>query len=194
MKKDLIYNLNKPENNETEKSLIEACLNGNSNSFSYLIKLHKKPLFTYLYRLSGDKDTAEDLLQDTILKVWQNLKNYDEQNKFSSWLFSIAHNIAIDTLRKRKVRNNIIYVDEIQEPDNSLNPFTILIKKESGQRISDAINKLPDKQKQVFLLRQHGEMTFKEIAQLLNEPLNTVLGHMHYAVEKLRKELVDKDE
>ncbi len=194
MKKDSIFNFEKTTNNETEKSLIDSCLNGNSNSFSFLIKLHRKPLFTYLYRLCGDKGIAEDMFQETLLKVWQNLKKYNEQNKFSSWLFSIAHNVAVDTLRKRKVRNNIIYMDEIHEPDNNLNPFTILIAKESGAKISNAINKLPEKQKQVFLLRQHGEMTFKEIAELLKEPINTVLGHMHYAVDKLRKELTEKDE
>jgi len=182
------------ENKDSETGLIEACLKGNTNSFSYLVRSYKKPLFTYLLRLSGNKSTAEDMFQETLLKVWQSLKNYNEQNKFSSWLFSIAHNVAVDILRKRKVRDNIIYMDEIHEPDNRLNPFTILITKESGVKISNAINTLPDKQKQVFLLRQHGEMTFKEIAGLLNEPLNTVLGHMHYAVEKLRKELVDKYE
>jgi RNA polymerase sigma-70 factor (ECF subfamily) len=194
LKKESIFNFEKTTNNETEKSLIDSCLNGNSNSFSFLIKLHRKPLFTYLYRLCGDKVTAEDMFQETLLKVWQNLKKYNEQNKFSSWLFSIAHNVAVDTLRKRKVRNNIIYMDEIHEPDNNLNPFTILIAKESGAEISNAIDKLPEKQKQVFLLRQHGEMTFKEIAELLKEPINTVLGHMHYAVDKLRKELKEKDE
>lgn len=194
MKKDFTIDLNKTVNKESETDLVAACLKGNVNSFSFLVRSYKKPLFTYLYRICGDKDSAEDMFQETLLKAWQNLKNYNEQNKFSSWLFSIAHNVAVDSLRKRKVRSNIIYMDEIHEPDNRLNPFTILINKESGIKISGAINKLPDKQKQVFLLRQHGEMTFKEIASLLNEPLNTVLGHMHYAVEKLRKDLVDKDE
>ncbi|RJP70834.1 MAG: sigma-70 family RNA polymerase sigma factor [Ignavibacteriales bacterium] len=194
MKKDFTINMNKTGNKNMETDLIDACLKGNMNSFSFLVKSYKKPLFTYLFRLCGNKDYAEDMLQETLLKVWQNLKKYNEQNKFSSWLFSIAHNVAVDTLRKRKVRNNIIYMDEIHEPDNNLNPFTILIAKESGAKISNAINKLPEKQKQVFLLRQHGEMTFKEIAELLKEPINTVLGHMHYAVDKLRKELTEKDE
>jgi RNA polymerase sigma-70 factor (ECF subfamily) len=192
--KEAYYNSNKNESTASEKSLIDGCLQGNSNAFSLLVKLYRKQLYTYLYRLAGNRVTAEDLFQETLLKVWRNLKHYNEQNKFSSWLFSIAHNVAIDSIRKRKVRDKIKYLEEITEQDDSHNPHFTLEKKETTYKIMQSINKLPEKQKQVLLLRQHSKMTFKEIAELLNEPLNTVLGHMHYAVKKLRKELVDKDE
>jgi len=133
--------------------------------------------------------TAEDLFQETLIKVWKGFNSYNEQNKFSSWLFSIAHNVAVDSRRKESVKNAEHSFEDAQTYTSDNNPLNTLVKKETNELVVAAINKLPEKQKQVFLLRQHSEMTFKEISKATNQPLNTVLGHMHYAVTKIRKEL-----
>ncbi len=130
---------------------------------------------------------AEDMLQETLIKVWNGFSNYSEQNRFSSWLFSIAHNTAMDSLRKN---NKYKIYDTSSEPDNlsgKVNPYKDLVDKETSQSISKAVDQLSAKQKEVFLLRIQCEMTFKEISELTGEPLNTVLSHMHYSVKKLRK-------
>lgn len=170
-----------------ENNLIDRCRMGESAAFGPLIKLYKNRLFSYLFKIVGDKNLAEDMLQETLIKVWNGFSNYSEQNRFSSWLFSIAHNTAMDSLRKNN-RHKIF--DTSSEPDNlssQVNPYKDLVGKETSQSISIAVDQLPPKQKEVFLLRAHGEMTFKEISEITREPLSTVLSHMHYSVKKLRK-------
>lgn len=176
------------ENNLLEKQLIERCRSGESSAFSQLIKIYRKQLFTYLWKLSGDKFEAEDLFQETLIKAWKGILKYKHEDKFSSWLFSIAHNVAMDSHRKIKVRSNVFATEELRTADHNT-PLSELVANELKDILEQAINSLPEKQKRVFLLREHSDMTFKEISELTNEPLNTVLGHMHYAVERLKKAL-----
>lgn len=176
-----------------EYQLIARSRNGDPAAFGSLIKTYRKQLFTYLFKLCGNKTTAEDLLQDTLIKVWNGLPKYNEQNKFSSWMFSIAHNIAMDSFRKKKVRSRVTHTDELPEIQSGKSPQHEVEFSETKKILRDAVYQLSEKQKQVFLLRQHGEMSFKEIAELTNQQLNTVLSHMHYAVKKIRNILREKD-
>jgi RNA polymerase sigma-70 factor (ECF subfamily) len=134
------------------------------------------------------------MFQETLIKVWKGLKKYNNQQKFSSWLFTIAHNVAIDFLRKRKSEKNILAFDENNDLESFKRPDEDFIKKERIEIINRSIESLSEKQKSVFLLRQHGELTFNEIAKTINEPLNTVISHMHYAVKKIKKQLALDDE
>ena len=133
--------------------------------------------------------TAEDLFQETLIKVWKGFKSYNEQNKFSSWLFSIAHNVAVDSIRKESAKRNISSFEDVQTITSDSNPHNTFVEKETNELVMAAVSTLSEKQKQVFLLRQHSDMTFKEISKATNQPLNTVLGHMHYAVTGIRKKL-----
>ncbi len=170
-----------------ESQLILRCKKGDSRAFGELIKNYRKQLFTYLVRLSGNRDIAEDLMQDTLTKAWTGLARYEEKNKFSSWLFSIAHNIATDAYRKKKVREVITTYDEIPEKNLIVNHQHELESEDLKNAIIALLSQIPEKQRSVFLLRQHSGMSFKEIAETTGEPLNTVLSHMHYAAKKLRK-------
>ena len=158
-------------------------------AFGKLIQVYRIQLFSYLLRLCGDRMTAEDLFQETLIKVWKGFKSYNEQNKFSSWLFSIAHNVAVDSIRKESAKNTIHSFDDVQIFTSDSNPHNTYVEKETNELVMAAVSKLSEKQKQVFLLRQHSSMTFKEISKETNQPLNTVLGHMHYAVSKIREKL-----
>ena len=133
--------------------------------------------------------TAEDLFQETLIRVWNGFKTYNEKNKFSSWLFSIAHNTAIDLLRSPVSKYTGQSLESAIINTNKDNPHHKLVAKETSELVMSAVNELSEKQKEVFLLRQHSGMTFKEIAETTNQPLNTVLGHMHYAVSKIRKKM-----
>ena len=133
--------------------------------------------------------TAEDHFQETLIRVWNGFKTYNEQNKFSSWLFSIAHNVAIDMLRSSSLKVVSQPLETAIRDSNGDDPHNAFIKKETTDLVMSAVNELSEKQKEVFLLRQHSGMTFKEIARETNQPLNTVLGHMHYAVTKIRKKM-----
>jgi RNA polymerase sigma-70 factor (ECF subfamily) len=175
-----------------EKQLLKRCRANDQAAFGSLINIYRKRLFSYLLRLSGNKPLAEDLFQETLIKVWKGLKNYNEQNKFSSWLFSIAHNVAVDSMRSKGVRNKLLYTNDSDSYLSNSDPHSEFTATETKEIIVQAVSELPVNQKQVFLLRQHGGMTFKEIAKTMNQPLNTVLGHMHYAVIKLR-EMLNED-
>jgi len=173
--------------NHLEIRLIEKCKNGDNTAFGPLINNYKRQLYSYLWKLCGDKMTAEDLFQETLIKVWKGMSRYNEQNKFSSWLFSIAHNVAMDNHRKNKTRKSVMTTDELPEQSDYVTPVNQLEASELSEMINSAVEELPVSQKRVFLLRQHGNMKFKEIADITGEPLNTVLAHMNYAVKKLRK-------
>jgi len=131
--------------------------------------------------------TADDLFQETIIKVWKGFNSYNEQNKFSSWLFSIAHNVAVDSIKSRSTRSRQASLDEIMNLADDYNPHKKYVAQETRAMIMSAVDNLTDKQKEVFLLRMHSSMQFKEIAEVTKQPLNTVLGHMHYAVLKIRE-------
>lgn len=133
--------------------------------------------------------TAEDLFQETLIKVWKGFNSYNEQNKFSSWLFSIAHNVAVDSIRRESAKPQVGSFEEVQTIASDSNPHNAFVEKETNELVMAAVSTLSEKQKQVFFLRQHSGMTFKEISKVTNQPLNTVLGHMHYAVTRIRKKL-----
>ena len=170
-----------------QTGLIERCKNGDAAAFGPLINYYKRQLYSYLWKMSGDKSTAEDLFQETLIKVWNGMKRYNEQNKFSSWLFSIAHNVAMDHHRKSKSRISEVSIDDAPEPGSNHTHMHDWEAEELKTIINTAVDRLPVQQKRVFLLRQHGNMKFKEIADITGEPLNTVLAHMSYALKKLRK-------
>ncbi len=174
---------------DREISLIAKCKGGDEAAFSMLMEIYKGKLYGYLIKITGDSEMAKDLLQNVLIKCWKGMKRYNEQNKFSSWLFSIAHNTAIDGVRKKNRNSKEVNFEEIENSHSGEDPHNKIIHDETKAIINRIVNKLPEKQKEVFLLRTHGELTFKEIAELMKEPLNTVLSHMHYAVKKLRKEM-----
>lgn len=171
-----------------ENRLIERSRDGDSAAFGELIKQYRRQLYSYLIKLSGDRISADDLFQDTLIKVWHGIKKYDEKQKFASWLFSIAHNCAIDFLRKRKLQINT-FVELNEETAMSNDIHDIIVTKELKEKLDKIVETLPEKQKQVFLLRQFGELSFKEISEMTQEPLNTVLSHMHYAIKKIKNAL-----
>lgn len=175
-----------------DSELIERFRQGDHAAFELLVRRYQRPLFTFLLRLCGDHETAQDLFQETFLKVLRGLPAYEEQGRFGSWLFGIAHRAATDAGRrkrtwlKRLVRSEQA-VSAATDPRGS--PESNVARTELAGQIETALAALPEKQRQVFLLRQHGAMSFKEIAARMDEPLNTVLSHMRYAVVKLRSAL-----
>jgi len=177
-----------------ENLLINKCKAGDGDAYRRLMNNYKNKLFGYLWRFSNSQDVAEELFQLTLIKVWKGLKKYDDRKKFSSWLFTVAHNVAMDDLRMRKSSRIFTTIDEIENGNISERPDDEYVKKESIEIINKSVNDLSEKQKSVFLLRQNGELTFREIAEIMNEPLNTITSHMHYAIKKIKKQIEKENE
>lgn len=178
---------------KSEQELIELCQKKDGHAFDRLMRHYRIPLFHFLVRSCGEKELAEDLFQDTLIKVWRFLPGYKGRSAFSSWLFSVAHNVVRDALRRQKVRANISFRETVPDQAMAHTPADEIVADETRQLVEQALQALPEKQRQVFLLRQHSGMAFKEIAKVTGEPLNTVLSHMRYAVAKLKKCLRDDD-
>ena len=170
-----------------EAKLIRDSINGDGSAFGKLVNIYRKNLFTYLLRMCKEQMTAEDLLQETLIKAWKGLRGYSEQQKFSSWLFTIAHNVFIDEVRMRNAGENTTYFQSGADIPSNLTPHSELVMTENRVALQREVENLPVAQRHVFLLRQHSGLPFKEIAEIMNQPLNTVLSHMHYAVKKLKR-------
>jgi RNA polymerase sigma-70 factor (ECF subfamily) len=176
--------------NTTDAQLIRSYLAGKDRAFDKLYKKYERPLFSFILKFVGNRGVAEDMFQQTWLKVIKALPQYEERGSFSSWLFGIANNSCVDHARK-KSRSKIddLASSEGMEklPDDDLNPEDAIVKEERMAWLEKAVERLPVEQKQVVLMRLFAELPFKEIARIVDSPLNTVLGRMHYAVKNLKK-------
>jgi len=173
-----------------DKQLIDAYLSGDVSSFDLLYDRYRRPLYSYLNKLlPGQTATADDLFQKTWMKALANLARYQDQQTFFSWLVRIAHNSAIDHFR-REGKASHVDVDELSLAADGGAPWEALSDRELSDALSRAIATLPPDQREVLLLRRQG-VPFKAIAEVQGSTLNTVLGRMHYAVNKLRQQLTD---
>jgi RNA polymerase sigma-70 factor, ECF subfamily len=170
----------------SDRALIERFRRGEAEAFTDLVRPWHHRLAAYLARMCGDPGHAEDLAQETLVRVWRGLRGYDDRQRFGAWLFTIAHHVTVDHVRRRAREPDAVAVSDADLPCRT-DPANALIARELGQRLADAVAQLPEKQRRVFLLRQHGTLKFREIAELTGEPLSTVLGHMSYATDKLRR-------
>jgi RNA polymerase sigma-70 factor (ECF subfamily) len=178
------------EKQTTDAHLIRAYLSGKDHAFEKLFRRYERPLFTFILRFVGDRQVSEDMFQQTWLKVIRALPQYEERGSFSSWLFGIANNCCVDQVRKkRRSRVDDLTSSEGMDrlPDEDSDPEETLLKQEQVSWLEKAVERLPVEQRQVVLMRLFGEIPFKEIARIVECPLNTVLGRMHYAIKNLRK-------
>ena len=184
-----------------DKELISRYLKGDHGSLEILIKRHRNRVFAYILMITKDKDLADDLFQDTFIKVVKTIRggSYNEEGKFLQWVMRIAHNLIIDHFRKS---NRIPVVDNSKNEDfNIFDTINIADKSIEEQMITDQIHKdvrrliefLPDEQKEVLYMRHYAEMSFKDIAEVTDVSINTALGRMRYALINLRKLIAEKN-
>jgi RNA polymerase sigma-70 factor (ECF subfamily) len=170
-----------------ETDLIGKCKNGDTRAFGLLMHQYRRRLYGYLLKTTKNNNAAEDLLQETLIKVWRGMGKYEEKTRFSSWLFTIAHNVCVDHFRKSKTSSCESLNEEYSNAAVDSDPLSRLELNEDKKALLKGIEELPEKQKRVLLLRIYSGLTFKEISGITDEPVNTVLSHMYYAVRKMKK-------
>ncbi len=170
------------------EDLLQDLKKGKEYAIDTIVERYQRMLFTFIVRSVGDAHEAEDLLQETFIRVIRNIVNYHEQNRFKSWLFTIAINVIRDYTRKKKVRP-VAYAPMNENSSWQFNPVKHCEEKEIAAVLEQALASLPAEQRQVFLLRESAGLSFRDIAQILDIPINTALGRMHYAVKKLQTKL-----
>jgi RNA polymerase sigma-70 factor (ECF subfamily) len=177
--------------------LVSNYINGCEKSLEKLIVRHKQRIYSFILSKVMDREVAEDIFQDTFIKVINTLKkgNYNEEGKFLPWVMRIAHNLVIDYFRKNKRIPTFNNKDEFDIfsviSDEVLNVEKQIIKNQILQDVKDLIVELPEDQKEVLIMRMYKDMSFKEIAENTDVSINTALGRMRYALINLRK-LIEK--
>ena len=183
----------------SDQDLVNQYLHGQESSLEELIRRHKSKIYTSIYLLVKDSYLAEDIFQDTFIKVINTLKagKYNEEGKFLPWIIRIAHNLVIDHFRKEK-RTPVVTTVEgfdifevLKFYDESAEDR--IIREQTHRDLRELIHLLPSEQKEVLIMRHYGELSFKEISEITNVSINTALGRMRYALNNLRKMMISKE-
>ena len=173
----------------SDERLVASYLSGNKAAFSIIVLRYQSLLYGYLYRFVYDRHLAEDLVQETFVKVLISLRRFDDRFRFRSWLFKIATNLALNKARRRKKYR---YGVDVREMSDMKTPLCSAVEKEEIHRIEQAIYKLSAKHRMVFLLRVQQQFSYKEISSVIKCNEQTARSRMFYAVEKLREFLEDR--
>ncbi len=182
-------------NSISDSKLISLYKTGNEEAFAELLNRHKSRVFTTIYLIVKDNYVAEDLMQETFIKVINTIKSgkYNEEGKFLPWILRIAHNLAIDYFRRSKRYPTIIMEDgssvfnTMEFSEESIESKQIV--KDTHEKLKLLIQELPPAQKEVLIMRHYMEMSFQEIADSTQVSINTALGRMRYALINLRKKM-----
>lgn len=179
----------------TDNELIEIVREKDPERYGEIIERYQGKLFAYLYRLTGAREETEDLLQDVFIKAFKNLHSYDTQRKFSSWIYRIAHNEAVNHIKRKSLKRFISWEDITATKDmlkmssSEEGADTVQIREETRQEVDAAIGRLPFKYKQVLTLRYYSEKSYEEISEILGKPVNTVGTLINRAKKKLAAEI-----
>ena len=176
-----------------DKILIQQYLKGDELSLEILVKRYLKPIYSFVYKNVGNVAEAEDITQEAFVKVWKNIKKFDQNRSFKPWIFQIAKNTSIDFLRKKKAipfskfenekGQNILLENMASTPSN-------LIENISDRKVLvAAIGDLNEKEQKIINLRYNDGLSFKEIAQVLKESINTVKSRYRRALSNMGKNI-----
>jgi RNA polymerase sigma-70 factor (ECF subfamily) len=171
-----------------ESGMIEQAQCGDRNAFGELVRYYYPGVMRVVYRLCGDAGLAEDMAQETFLRAWINLSSFNPQSSLRNWLYRIAVNAALDVLRRRP--EEALEDDAVQRlTDQATGPEMSLIDKEQVALLQRAMRSLPEAARSVLVLREYGELSYQEIANVLDIPLGTVMSRLNYARNRLREML-----
>jgi RNA polymerase sigma-70 factor, ECF subfamily len=186
----------------TDNSLVSEFISGNDEAFEQLVTRYKDSITNYLNMMVGDYDIAVDLSQETFLRVYRSIDRYSNLYQFSTWIYRIATNLAIDELRYRKRRGQVFYRNvmgsrqsgdkegrEFEITDSRRSPSDEILRKESSRVLGDAIRSLPKKYRTAFIMKEVQELPYETIAKVLNCSSGTIKSRLHRARELLQRKL-----
>jgi len=165
-------------------------VSGDKQSFGYLVTKYQQYAYNLAFRIVCDDDDARDVVQESFIKIWKKMKQFDTSTKFSTWMYTIVTNTSIDFLRKAK-RREIVSIENLEDRIHSVdsNPETHLDNKETGQLIQLASESLSQKQKLVFALRELQGIGTEEVGEILGLPADSVKSNLYHARKSIREKL-----
>jgi RNA polymerase sigma-70 factor (ECF subfamily) len=176
---------------EEDAELVRASLAGRASAFGQLYERYKSMVYELAYRMTRNRQEAEDVLQDTFLKAMRSLHTYDPQYKFSTWVLTIASRLCVD--RWRLARSKNLSLDQagesgpVQVPHPGESPDKLVSRREVAALVENGLTALPEKYRAVLVLRHRLELSYEEISQVLGMPLGTVKTRIHRARERLAR-------
>jgi RNA polymerase sigma-70 factor (ECF subfamily) len=181
--------MNQIDDTSEDQELFDLWLKGDPGGFSRLYEKYKNRVFGFLVKMTGEREVAEDLLQETFLAAYRNAFQFDRSRSFLSWLFGIAHKRTIDYFRHARVEVDH-QGDAADSVGSRIESADARLTNESIRKvINEAVEQLDPLQREVFMLREVGDVPFKDIAEMMNCPINTALGRMRLALKNIRKDL-----
>jgi len=183
--------------NEIDNQLARLSLKGDQQAFAELVSLYQDKLFHMSYRMLNSRQEAEDVVQDTFLRVYKNLDRYDLSMKFSTWIYRIATNLCIDRLRRRRPTYSLDAESSEHEgldgysmlPSDNITPESELIITDTQRIIREAMEGLPPKYKSIMILRYIRDLSLQEISEIVDMPVTTIKTRVHRGRDLLRKKL-----
>ncbi|MCX6766774.1 MAG: RNA polymerase sigma factor [Candidatus Moranbacteria bacterium] len=178
-----------------DNQLILKILDGDEEAFAEIVKIYLKAIYNFVYRLTGDRDAAEDLTQETFVKAWKNLKRFDQSKNFKTWLFTIAKNTAYDWLKKKKEIPFSSFTDDEGEnwlenvADENILPDEILERSDLAEELEKILEKLSVHYRAILILHYKEDFSLHEIAEILDEPYNTIKSRHQRGLGRLKIEL-----
>lgn len=169
-----------------DSELLYLVKNGDIRVFDELYNRYSGKLLNFIYKMVFDRMTAEDIMQDTFVKAFQNADKYDSQYRFSTWLYRIAANLSINEINKRKVRLNKKNFLSIENEEESNNPSRKVLKDETNQNLLSALSRLSVNHRAVLVMKFFQDLSYNEIAEILNISTGTVKSRIHYGIESLK--------
>jgi RNA polymerase sigma-70 factor (ECF subfamily) len=174
-----------------DEVLLARYRRGDVAAFRTLVRRHQRPLYNFALRQVRSPGAAEDIVQDVFVRIVQNVETFKEEARFSTWAYTIARNLCIDHLRKRVHRRHASLDAPERVAGSSPAVDRVAIGQQLQGHIAAAVEALPEDQREVFLLRQVGDLAFKEIAEIVGVSENTVKSRMRYALERLQTALAE---
>jgi len=174
--------------NFTDEQLVKSYLKGDEKALEEIVRRYLPLIYNFSRRYSGDPDNASDIAQEVFVKVWKNLKKFNTSRNFKAWLFTIAKNTALDWLKKRNTMPVSLLLEDIADSEQ-ISIFDKIEQKSLSQDLLLAIKKLPPKYSSIINLRHKDDLNFREIADFLNESINTVKSRYRRGLIILKKAL-----
>jgi RNA polymerase sigma-70 factor (ECF subfamily) len=182
----------------SDRELVAIAVEGFDGSFEQLVRRYQRPIAAYVYRMVGNYESALDLTQEIFIKVYNSLSRYRSEFKFSTWIYKIAHNAAVDHLRRSSTREQSLVAgtesDSYDLPIESANPTPEQEsdRKERRGEIESVVRTLPANYRELIILRHSQDLSYEEIVEVTGLPLGTVKNRLFRAREMMRQQFVDK--
>ncbi len=173
---------------KTDLELIETFRRGDISGFNELVRRYQEKVYWIARRVIGSHEDADDLVQDVFIRVYDSLKDFRGESGFYTWLYRVTMNVSLNALRKRRIKEFLRY-EEVEETlvSNDEGTHAAVLRKEYEQILEEAIDRLPPKQKAVFMMRYYDEMPYDEMAKILERSVGGLKANYFFALKKIQE-------